>query len=93
MTKLEIVSLLRRFRFNVPASELEAATAPSEERVALEAAANFLAGYLLAISRHTTIVWRNEVFIIEEIERGIVARLAELSARFHEETRRERGAY
>lgn len=88
MTKNAIIDALRALSFNTPADELQEATALPQERAALEAAGNFLAGYLRGLARYGSGAdWDAEAHRIEKLERGIVARLAALSARFHEETR------
>lgn len=88
MTKNAIISALRALSFNTPADEIQEATALPAERAALEAAGNFLAGYLRGLARYGSGAdWDAEAHRIEALERGIVARLAELSSRFHEETR------
>jgi len=90
MTKPAIIAALRLHGFDVQATELQEATKPPEERVALEAAGNFLAGYVRGLARHGDgAAWDREAHQIEALERGIVARLGELSKTFHVETRDE----
>ena len=68
--------------------EIEYSTSPARERAALEAAMNFVAGYLLALQREASVrVWAAKEPSLKAVESGIVVRLGELSKTFHVETR------
>jgi hypothetical protein len=89
MTKPALCAALRREDFAVQAAELAEATSPAAERIALEAAQNFVAGYIAAACEYLAASDENirAIARLESLESAIVIRLAELSKAFHVETR------